>query len=277
MLRRVLTSFVLLSVVSVGLTVEALDFVIPVLISFIALWCTEEMSAMLVRKHLRVYRRVASWGVAALLLNAYFAQMEHVPALLGLICCGALLVRMFGGKVEGSLSDVAATTFTALYVGLPTAIALHFYEGGAHGRALLLLTMVIIWSTDTCALFAGKAFGRTRLWPKISPGKTWEGSLGGVAGALVAAAVSRSIAPETYAFFSDAEMVFFALFFSIVSQFGDLAESLLKRDVGVKDSGTGLTGHGGFLDLVDSMLFTMPVLLAYVQFFHPTLLVYVRT
>jgi len=123
--------------------------------------------------------------------------------------------------------------------------------GGAHW---LLWLMVLVWAADIGAYFAGRAFGKRKLAPAVSPGKTWEGVFGGAVLALVVTAAALLAAAEWRASWLPAIVVLVA-----VSVFGDLFESVLKRHRGVKDSGTLLPGHGGALDRADSLLATLPL------------------
>jgi phosphatidate cytidylyltransferase len=119
----------------------------------------------------------------------------------------------------------------------------------------------MIWATDSGAYFIGKATGKTKLWPEISPNKTVEGSIGGVVSALLVAVL--------FAIFSEINATIFTLMaitvvLSIFGQIGDLVQSAFKRHFNVKDSGNILPGHGGILDRFDSLLFVLPLL----HFFH---------
>jgi phosphatidate cytidylyltransferase len=125
----------------------------------------------------------------------------------------------------------------------------------ADGAQWVLFTLLLVWSADIGAYFAGHRFGHTRLAPAVSPGKTWEGVIGGFAlSAVVACAGSAWFALPLYAF---VPLCLAAVGFSIV---GDLTESLLKRFAGVKDSGTLFPGHGGVMDRIDSVTGAAPVL-----------------
>jgi len=124
-----------------------------------------------------------------------------------------------------------------------------------HGAHWVLFTLTLVWSADIFAYFAGHRFGRTRLAPEVSPGKTWEGVIGGFAlRAVVAVVGSAWFALPLYSF---VPLCLAAVAFSIV---GDLTESLLKRFAGVKDSGTLFPGHGGVMDRIDSVTGAAPVL-----------------
>lgn len=123
---------------------------------------------------------------------------------------------------------------------------------------LLLGAMAMVWLADIGAYFAGRAFGRHKLAPGISPGKTWEGVLGGTLAVLVFALLCQTFVPALQAL-SPLVLILFALLYTATSVEGDLFESLLKRQAGLKDSGDLLPGHGGLLDRIDSLLPTLPL------------------
>jgi len=269
--RRLLTAAILLSIVLGGFYFPVLRPLLMLAIALIAIFCTLELADMLRHKQLRVYRRVASWGVIALMIEAYFSQMTHSMLVFGSAVCLALLVRM-RYPVAGAWADVSATVFTLAYVGIPMAALVRIFEASSGARAWLLTAMAVIWTTDSFALFGGKLMGRTKLSPKVSPGKTWEGAMSGVAGALLVVLVARAGYPQYFGTSWSLELAFFAVLFAILGQCGDLVESLLKRDIGVKDSGSKLTGHGGFLDLMDALLFCAIPLLVYLHLTRPEVL-----
>lgn len=137
---------------------------------------------------------------------------------------------------------------------------------------LVLAAMATVWIADTAAYFSGRAFGRRKLAPHISPGKTWEGVYGALAAVAVYALCLVPFAREAgygdaVSALAVAAWVGFALLLAVVSVFGDLFESLLKRHAGVKDSGNLLPGHGGVLDRVDALLAAMPLAALAAQWF----------
>jgi phosphatidate cytidylyltransferase len=134
----------------------------------------------------------------------------------------------------------------------------------------------VVWAGDTAALYVGRAWGRHKLAPRLSPNKTWEGALGSVAGSLLVTGglleLAHVLATQwNSVWLSYPEEIWYWLVLAVVvnvaAQVGDLAESALKRSVGVKDSGTLLPGHGGVLDRVDALLLAAPVLW-YAQIIH---------
>jgi len=128
--------------------------------------------------------------------------------------------------------------------------------------------MVCVWVGDTAALYIGRAFGKRKLAPRLSPGKTWAGSIASIAGSIVAAGIVIAIADtltahgNTILHISEPlwQSLLLAAILNIAAQLGDLLESAIKRGAGVKDSGTMLPGHGGILDRIDALLLAAPVL-----------------
>jgi phosphatidate cytidylyltransferase len=179
---------------------------------------------------------------------------------------GVIWARGTKGK---PLVTLALTVTGIVYPALVTymyPIRYHDYAIGAReGTILLMLPILLTWATDTGAYFFGRALGRHKLIPSVSPAKTVEGAIGGVVVAVVAAWLYVMFLLEPFAQLSmlPVGLVVFAIVISVVAQIGDLAESLFKRDAGVKDSSRLLPGHGGILDRFDSLLFVLPV--AYVM------------
>ena len=132
---------------------------------------------------------------------------------------------------------------------VPAALALAILE-----PAEVLAVLVLVWIADTAAYFVGRAYGRRKLAPSISPGKTWEGAAGGVGGALIYAILLSLFGGRAWWAY-----LAIALVLAVLSIVGDLFESAAKRQAGVKDSGTTLPGHGGIMDRIDSATATLPI------------------
>ena len=125
------------------------------------------------------------------------------------------------------------------------------------GLAYVFYVLFTLWATDSGAYFMGKAFGKTKLWPEISPNKTIEGALGGICFAIVVAIIFALTGTLDI---SLVKLLFMGIVIAVFGQLGDLVQSAFKRHYGVKDSGTILPGHGGILDRSDSWLFVFPIL-----------------
>ena len=149
--------------------------------------------------------------------------------------------------------------FGVALIALP-AIALCYLRSFSP-RAVLFL-FLIVWSCDSFAYYTGKNLGRRKLAPRVSPNKTWEGTIGGLVGATLVGAVAGTwgILPEL----GPMRGALAGALASTAGQIGDLVESMWKRGAGVKDSGVFLPGHGGFYDRIDSLLFAGPVLACFV-------------
>ena len=167
---------------------------------------------------------------------------------------------------EGSLSGTAVATFAALYLGLTGACLgwLRTLPDGDLGIRLLLFFLATIWVGDSGAYYVGSRVGRHRMSPRISPNKTWEGLAGSVVTTFAAAAACKALFSLPFGW--DHTMALAAIL-AVAAPVGDLVESQLKRDTGVKDSSTLIPGHGGLLDRTDSLLYAAPPVLAYVLAF----------
>ncbi|WP_394232498.1 phosphatidate cytidylyltransferase [Niallia oryzisoli] len=157
-------------------------------------------------------------------------------------------------KNRFTYDDVAFSIMSILYVGMGFY---YFIETREAGLSYIFYSLFIIWATDSGAYFTGRAMGKRKLWPDISPNKTVEGFIGGI--------VSAVIVSIPFGLFSQMDtsvilLAFVTIFLSVFGQIGDLVESALKRHYQVKDSGTILPGHGGILDRFDSLLFVWPLL-----------------
>jgi len=216
-------------------------------------------------------------GAGGLSLLAVAAGTPEAFASWTLLFFGALLLTVLVGVTfargpEGQpLTSAATTLFGVLYVGLPLAVVplLHALPGvfgwaGPSrwaGVAMVALPLTATWVGDATAFFAGTAWGRRRLAPNISPKKSWEGAVAGVMGAALGAMawffIVRTVLPGAPMTVLTSALIGAAL--GVAAILGDLVESVLKRDAGVKDSGTLLPGHGGVLDRIDALVFSLPV------------------
>lgn len=269
MKQRIITATALLLIVAFGFVFEAFHIVLVLLALFLALACVWELEQMYRPKGVRGSLRTAMLGVTALVYLGWIGRMEWAVLVLGGVFVLAVFSRVFRGEIEGAWRDETATMGATLYIGVPLGLLIELFRTGAEGRLWLLFMLTIVWATDTMALVVGKNFGRYKIFPKLSPGKTWEGSLGGLVGAMFPGLFAILIFPQVFNTVSIVELVLVSLCVSILTQFGDVAESMLKRDAGVKDSGRLLAGHGGALDRLDSILMTTVPFVIYLQALHP--------
>ena len=169
---------------------------------------------------------------------------------------GALLFLTYTvvSKNRFNFDEAGFSLLSIIYVGMGF---FYFIEIRDISLAYVFFALFVIWSTDSGAYFIGKAVGKTKLWPEISPNKTVEGSLGGVVCAIIVAVVFQFTIGFDHGLILT---IFIASILSVVGQMGDLVESALKRHYAVKDSGNLLPGHGGILDRFDSLLFVLPLL-----------------
>ncbi|HWB33230.1 MAG TPA: phosphatidate cytidylyltransferase [Acidobacteriaceae bacterium] len=214
--------------------------------------------------------RVPAWWMAiAVALFFYFTSYRPIEAqlpVLSLLALALLAWTGFHGALERVLPDAAIGLFGLVYVAYPLLLIPLIWNRD-DGKALILFLMVCVWAGDIAALYVGRSFGRRKL-TRLSPNKTWEGSIASVLGSLVAGlavvylgdllsmrgnTVLHILAPVW-------ESALMAVVLNIAAQVGDLLESAIKRGAGVKDSGTILPGHGGILDRIDALLLAAPVL-----------------
>jgi phosphatidate cytidylyltransferase len=235
------------------------------LMALAALW---EFYRLAEKTGLPVAKTVGIAGGAALLLWTAFWEYVFPPhpglivALAGLLAFVLLAsVAPLFAKVDlpAALGGASGTVFGVLSIALP-ATAMCFLRF-VSPRAVLLL-FLLVWGCDSFAYYVGKNLGKRKLAPRVSPNKTWEGTIGGLVGGTLigAAAGTWWVFPEL----GPARGALAGALATSAGQLGDLVESMWKRGAGVKDSGSFLPGHGGFYDRIDSLLYAAPVLALFV-------------
>ena len=234
---------------------------------FLAFWGAYELHRMMLHEG---YHPLI---VISLALSLLFMIAAMLPAqrslLLEVGLSLALLVTFpfffFRKQLDGAMVDWSLTLAIAIYLGWPLSLIplLRGFQIGFSSGLWWLLTMLLgVWGFDTGAFFAGHFFGRHKLAPNISPGKTWEGVFGGLIFS-VAAALLFTVRPLGVSWYL---AILLGLLIGIAATLGDLAESLIKRQTHVKDSGQFIPGHGGILDRIDSLLFAVIVVYFFAQF-----------
>ncbi|MCP8616491.1 phosphatidate cytidylyltransferase [Salirhabdus salicampi] len=212
-------------------------FSVPAMITYVLLWILLSDEALL-----------------SFFAASSFSKVDIVTMIVLLLLAYTVLV-----KNAFTFDEVGFLLLSSLYIGMGF---FYLMETRVEGLHFLFYALFVIWATDTGAYFIGRAFGRRKLWPEISPKKTIEGSIGGIASACIVAIIFQLLYPVSD---SMSVVIGVTILASIVGQIGDLVESAFKRTYHVKDSGNILPGHGGILDRFDSLIFVLP-LLHFIQF-----------
>jgi phosphatidate cytidylyltransferase len=212
--------------------------------------------------------RIAVVVAIVLLFAGNFYYPDLTVDIFGLLCLTLLVYCAFASTIESVMADATLSIFALVYTGL-TLLAVPALRDQPNGASLVTFLLCVVWAGDIVALYVGRTLGRHKLAPRLSPNKTWEGAAGSIAGSLLAAGgllgLEHLLATHSMAgrlSFPDETWYYLRLAVSVnaAAPGGDLAESALKRSVGVKDSGTLLPGHGGILDRIDALLLAAPVL-----------------
>jgi phosphatidate cytidylyltransferase len=276
-MKRVLTAVVLIPLVLVIVF-------LPPHWHWVLVVATTLVAALAAWEYLGMARRLGSNPpriaviVAIVVLFATWWQWQDPDKFLpmyGFLCLSLLMYCTFISRTEHVLPDAANSIFCLVYTGF-TLVAIPALREQANGASLLVFLFCVVWAGDSVALYVGRAWGRHKLAPLISPNKTWEGAIGSVAGSLLVTVGLLELADQMARWNSVAlsyseggwgYWLGMAVLVNIAGQVGDLAESALKRSAGVKDSGNLLPGHGGILDRIDALLLAAPALW-YAQLIH---------
>ena len=205
----------------------------------------------------RALRPIVLGGYVGLVLALLGAQLGGTTWLLAGVLAtlpAALLVFFVSSARQNAVAGFAVTLLGVAWIGGGLALLLLLRDVPEHGRLLIYTTLLAVFADDTAAFFVGRVIGRHRLAPAISPGKSWEGFVAGT----VAAVLVTFFALYEQDVVTRGESLVLGLAIALAATMGDLFESAVKRDLGVKDSGSLLAGHGGVLDRVDSLLWAGP-------------------
>lgn len=236
---------------------------------FVTMGCTFEFFRM-VGKQGAVPCRLLGYAYAVITLVAILISPMLSDALLGfriMLVAITLLPITFAlsaivqlwKESEQPFRDAAYTLVPMLYIALPLSLMSSLIPDV--GAYVVLMIVVMVWVNDSGAYIGGSLFGKHKMWARHSPGKTWEGTAFGVLATLLLAVFVGPLVQPAIAWYHWLALGFIC---SVVDTLGDLVESMLKRSVGVKDSGNIMPGHGGFLDRFDSLLIIMPFVFAYI-------------
>ena len=248
-MKRVLTALLLIPLIG-GINFFAPAPIFSATLMLVALLCLREFFDISDRLDLRPFR-LPGYGAGALLVVA--PKLPQPGFLVGFCLLLFIVALQPPRPLSASLGSTASTLLGLVYVCGPFALAREIHGFSPHW---LFFVLLLSWVGDSAAFYVGRGVGRRPLSPRISPQKTWEGALGSILFSVpVGAAYLLYFQPPAVSLLS---AVLISLATNVTGQFGDLAESALKRAARVKDSGTLLPGHGGMLDRLDSFLFAAP-------------------
>ena len=250
-MKRVLTALLLIPAV-VWLIFAGPHLLVRGALTVVALLCLHECLTLVRAGGSEPYA-VAAFAAGAVFVP--FGGATHPAFLIGfaMLLLALGVQRVAAGEAERSFTAAAATLFAVVYTCGPFALARELHELSPHW---LFAVLLVNWVGDSVAMYVGKAIGKHKLAPNVSPGKTWEGTIASfVAGTAAGAAYLIHYLPDLA---SPALAIGLCATVNAAGQIGDLAESGIKRAVGVKDSGGLLPGHGGMLDRMDGALFALP-------------------
>ena len=272
-MKRVLTAVILIPLV-MAIVFLAPDWLVVLTVGIVATLAANEFLQLAAASGMAPYRGVTVSLVAVgfatmaiFLARNRYADDAIAPLIIGGIFFLPLVFLLLGlskPDLREALPAASVSYFTFYYIAFPLACLVAIRRMEAGGPALLALVLIVTWVGDIAAMYAGRAFGKRKLAPRISPGKTVEGS---IASLVFAVAVCWALVEYALPRFKGMAGVHPAIWvplllgvgINIAAQLGDLVESAIKRGAGVKDSGTLLPGHGGVLDRIDALLLSAPV------------------
>lgn len=263
---RVITAVVLLPVLIASIVVPKLALLFVLLAAVAMILALAEFWLLAGRRGIKANFAAGYLAAVAMLAVFYFTELHKPPDLfviqviLILLTMGTLTAAMFrGAPFDKMIPAIGATLLGVMYIALPGGYLVATRMGFPHALSMHLLSFffLVLMGGDTAAYYVGRAFGKHKLAPKVSPGKTWEGAVGGMCASLLMAALAH------FWFFRELPLKWalpLAAVMNVLGVLGDLAESALKRSADTKDAASILPGHGGLLDRLDSLLFNAPLI-----------------
>ena len=291
MIKRIVTAAVLIPLVLL-LVLKAPLYVMAIVSGGVALLAIAEFLKLTTHYQVQPLWRPTYSYVVLFFLFVIAASANRVPLvettsmIYGLALAASLApfvfltIAMHRTDLRTGYPAAAASSFAFAYIAIPMALLVQIRQQPA-GAFLVIYTMLVVWAGDIFAYFVGKAVGRNRMSPEISPNKTWEGAIASVVASVVIGTLWFQHAVRISTWLLQAGLierrdgmfgmqqpsivviVALSAIVNVAAQLGDLVESLIKRGAGVKDSGSILPGHGGMLDRIDAMLFAVPVVWAW--------------
>ena len=234
---------------------------VSIAVVVVAILAINEFYALVSKRWAKPSFTLGVLGVIAMVMNARFGGTDTMPIVSGAVLVIPLLLVPLRRNWREDMLTWAWTMLGVFLFGWTLSFFV-VMRGLDFGREWAILTVFSIFAADTGAYFVGKAIGRHQLAPEISPGKTWEGVLGGAAGSLLISVLIFQFMnlPATLA-----EILGLSAIVAVISPVGDISESYLKRRVGIKEASELLPGHGGIMDRLDSVVFTLVGVYYYIE------------
>ncbi|PRD46457.1 phosphatidate cytidylyltransferase [Sphingobacterium haloxyli] len=263
MKTRAITGFFFIAVL-IGAVLLG-PYVFVSLFSLIATYCVYEFYRMVHTQHTQplVFLGVGVTALGLVLVDMVLLDLLPYAILpLGVTAVLLLYIAALFRKTVHPMQDVAYSLFGLIYAAIPFVFFMSLgFVNGIYNAYIPLGFLILLWTNDTGAYLAGRSIGRRKLFERISPNKTWEGFFGGA----VFAALAGFVLSHYFAILPMWCWVCMGLIIAIFGTLGDLVESMLKRNVGVKDSGNLLPGHGGLLDRFDGLLVAAPLVYLFLK------------
>ncbi len=273
--QRVITGVIFGAIVIIGILAHQWSYrLVFLLIGALCLWEFLNMSLESEPKNWALYRKILGVTMGLLPALVVVGGLDETLVLY-IFAAGMFLllpVELFA-QAKLPFSNIALMFMGILYIGFPIAltILMSTNESGNFSPFTVFGILLMVWASDVAAYFGGRAFGKRKLFPRISPKKTWEGAIGGLLGAVAAGALIYLVY-HNFKIFNTLALKDWLILGAITAVFGiigDLVESMLKRSTNIKDSGNLLPGHGGFLDRFDAFIFAIPFTYLYLFLANP--------
>jgi len=267
-MKRIVTAAILVPLVLLVIFLQGPRFVwlLPTLTAIVAGLAAWEFLGLANASGAHTPRVLVIVAMAALMFIS-LVHPDRVAPTISALSIAIFAYCAFRGPLDTVLPDVASSVFCLVYIGLSMA-TLPWLAAQENGPSLLTFLFCVVWTGDVAGLYIGRSFGRHKLAPRLSPNKTWEGTIASVIGSvlitLLLVIIAELLARRGSSLLAYPgpifRWIFLAIVLNIAAQTGDLVESAIKRGAGVKDSGALLPGHGGMLDRIDALLLAAPVL-----------------
>ncbi|HPN36910.1 MAG TPA: phosphatidate cytidylyltransferase [Melioribacteraceae bacterium] len=236
--------------------------------TFIGVSSYYEFYKMIIKKSAYANKYLGFVAVFIIMLNSYFKFIDFETIVYSIVLF-VLLIELFRNK-NSAIFNSSVTLLGIFYVGLFASSLVNIRELYNNnnfiydrGGLIIISVLIIIWVCDSAAFFIGSALGKHKLFKRVSPNKSWEGAIAGFVFSIISVIALKSFLID---FLDWQDVIAIGIITGIFGQIGDLIESLLKRDSGVKDSSSIIPGHGGIFDRFDSLLFASPIIFIYLKY-----------